>query len=116
MKVHWVTCGENRVWCGLETVDLSNVTASGVYLIWHAGTPARAVYVGQGDIPTRLQAHRTSQNILKYNTLGRLLVTWTQVDSPHRDGVERYLADRYKPLEGETHPAVVPIEVNLPGQ
>jgi hypothetical protein len=42
------------VWLSLTQINLSNVRASGVYIIWHGGNPSRVVRVGQGDIAGRL--------------------------------------------------------------
>ena len=66
MQVSWVKCSDN--WCGLKTVKLDKVTASGVYVIW---TQRGYVYVGKGDIADRLQDHRnpeseTGKRILPY--------------------------------------------------
>jgi hypothetical protein len=113
MQVNWVKSTENK-WLPFESFELKNVTDQGVYIIWHTGNPARVVYVGQGDIAERIGAHRTRDDILKYRQYGNLLVTWASVQLSYRDGVERYLADRYRPLVGEAYPDVQPIAVNSP--
>lgn len=112
LQVSWVKCGTGN-WCPLEIVDLSGVTAHGVYVIWHSGDPARTVYIGQGDIAARLKVHRADARITAYDKLGTLLVTWASVPAGQRDGVERYLADYYRPLVGDAHPYAVPIPVNV---
>ena len=53
ISVTWVKCGNGANWCPIETVDLSGVSATGVYIIWHDGNPSRVVRIGQGDIPAR---------------------------------------------------------------
>jgi hypothetical protein len=68
---NWVTCGNNN-WCPLETVNLSGVTVSGVYIIWHEGAPGKVVYVGQGAISARLLAHRSDTRIQAYKRSGAL--------------------------------------------
>ena len=113
MQLSWIKCTGGQ-WCPLVNVNLTDVTAGGVYIIWHTGNPARTVYVGKGDIAERLQAHRGDQAILKHAQNGSLLATWATVAVEHRSGVERYLADLLSPLEGPRHPAVPPIAVNLP--
>ena len=112
MQLNWVklTTGD---WCPFETVDLSNVTTFGVYVIWYKGQPGRVVYVGQGDVADRLTTHRKDREILAYKNCG-LLVTWATVSASQRDGVERYLADSWPPLVGDRHPDVMPIAVNSP--
>jgi len=101
-------------WLPLETVDLSNVSAVGVYVIWHEGQPSRVVRIGQGDIADRLRSHRTDSQILKFKNLGTLRVTWAAVSPLLLDGVERYLADQWRPLVGDAFPSAIPVPVNSP--
>ena len=110
--VTWVKC-TGGVWCGLERLNLNTVTGSGVYVIW-AGN--KWVYVGQGDIASRVQVHKNASTILGYRDIGRLMVTWAVLPASQMDGIERYLADTLMPAEGEQHPVALPIPVNLPGQ
>ena len=113
-SLQWVKCTQN-VWCSLERLDLSSVKASGIYIIWHAGSPGRVVYIGQGDpISGRLSAHRNNPAIMRYAKSGTLHVTWASVPANQRDGIERYLADKWRPLIGDAHPAASPIAVNSP--
>ena len=115
MVVEWIKCQENQ-WCNLINLNLSHphfTGQSGIYIIWHGGQNPRTVYVGQGSISDRLAVHRTEPNIVQYNPFG-LFVTWARVDSTYRDGIERFLANNLRPLEGIAHPSVNPIDVNLP--
>lgn len=114
LTLSWVKCGEGTSWCPLETVNLTNVTTHGVYIIWHEGNPSRVVRIGQGDIAARLAAHRFDLEILRYRRIGALRVTWAAVSAVQRDGVETYLADQYPPLVGDAFPHAVPIAVNSP--
>ena len=111
MQLGWVRCGGQP--CKFETVNLTNVTDHGVYVIWYRGEPGRVVRVGQGDVAARLREHRQDQDILAYRHQG-LLVTWARVRPEHRGGVERYLANSYPPLTGGRFPNAQPIEVNAP--
>mgnify|MGYP000347695315 CR=1 FL=1 len=111
-RVVWVKC-EGDAWCPFQNVNLDNVTTSGVYVIWTVGNDGKIVYVGQGDVADRLRDHRNTPEITRN---GKMNVTWAAVPSHERDGVERYLADEYSPLEGAHHPRAVPIAVNLPGE
>lgn len=113
LSVTWVKC-QGGLWCALETVNLTTVQTGGVYIIWHVGNPARVVRVGQGDIAARLAAHRNDREILAYGKFGQLRVTWATVPAQHRDGVERYLADKWTPLVGDAFPLAQPIAVNSP--
>jgi hypothetical protein len=112
LQVHWIKALGGK-WCHFETVTLPQVKTEGVYVIWHAGNPAPAVRLGQGDIADRLTRHRADPAILAYRAKGLLLVTWASVPAAYRDGVERFLADYYQPLIGSAFPNVPPIEVNL---
>jgi hypothetical protein len=115
MQVTWKKCGDDSHWCSLENLDLESVgDVGGVYVIWHEGNPARVVRIGQGKIKDRLGAHRIDAEILAYRAWGTLRVTWAAVSSSQRDGVERYLSERYPPLVGDAFPDVLPIAVNSP--
>jgi hypothetical protein len=115
LTVNWIKCGDDSHWCSLEKLDLSTVSANGVYIIWHDGDPGRVVYVGQGaPVSDRLSTHRNDKRILEYAKKGTLRVTWASVPAAQRDGVERYLADKWSPLVGDAHPDVAPIAVNSP--
>ena len=110
----WKQCQYN-LWCWLASVNLQHEhfdDMEGVYIIWHEGQNPHVVYVGSGVIRDRLYEHREDERIQKYADL-RLGVTWARVEKTSQPGVERYLADRWKPLVGE-HPQVPPIEVNSP--
>lgn len=114
MTLNWIKCGDDHHWCSLEDLILSSAKSDGVYIIWHEGNPARVVRVGQGDVSERLCCHRAEPEITGYSRYGKLRVTWAAVPAHLRDGVERYLADQWKPLVGDCYPAVAPIAVNSP--
>ena len=113
LQLQWVKNTADD-WCGFEGVDLSNVTASGVYIIWHAGDPGAVVRIGQGDIKARLMAHRKDEAITAYRQKGKLHVTWAAVPAAQRDGVENHLAAHWGPLVGDAFPDCQPIAVNSP--
>jgi hypothetical protein len=101
-------------WHNLDTAILPASNVFGVYVIWHGGNPTRVVTVGQGQIANRLNAHRNDKAITAYRQYGGLWVMWAAVPAPHVDGVERFLANHYRPLVGDRYPDVAPIVVNLP--
>lgn len=116
IQLDWGMCRPNR-WCPLTTVDLDHETfgTGGVYVIWHDGTAARTVRVGQAAaIRERLAVHRYDPEIQAYQRQGTLLVTWAQVSPTQRNGIERYLSEQLQPLVGERYPDAAPIPVNLP--
>ena len=113
LKVSWVKNTLDR-WLPLELVELAGVNAFGVYIIWHSGNPGRVVRVGQGNIADRIGAHKKDQQVLAYKQFGALWVTWAAVSVFQRDGVERHLAETWKPLIGDRFPDVALIAVNSP--
>jgi hypothetical protein len=115
LSVKWMVCGDDKHWCSLKALNLDAASENGVYIIWHEGNPGKVVRVGQGaPVGNRLSAHRNDDEILAYAQKGALRVTWAAVPAAQRDGVERYLADRFRPLVGDAFPDVDPIEVNSP--
>ena len=114
ITLEWMKCGNGANWCPLETVTLANVDTFGVYLIWHEGNPGRVVRIGQGDIADRLGCHKTDREVLAYAARGTLRVTWASVPARLADGVERYLAESWKPLVGDRFPMAMPVAVNSP--
>ena len=115
MNLHWMKC-VGDVWCKLNAVNLDHQHfdgVEGVYVIWHGGDQASVVYVGQGVIRDRLREHRSDARIQQFADLD-LYVTWSNVESAQRDGVEAYLAQHWNPKVGERHPPTSPITVNSP--
>ncbi|MGZ2259490.1 hypothetical protein [Roseobacter sp. A03A-229] len=113
VTLNWVTRYNSGGDIELQRVDLDKVSSAGVYMIWHGGAKAHVVRVGQGVISDRLKDHRKDQYILEYSSKG-LFAVWAQVDMPSRDGIERYLSEKWKPLVGSRFPNVPPIVVNSP--
>ncbi len=113
LQAEWIKSDANT-WLDFRTFNLLSAHGNGVYIIWYYGNPTRVVYVGQGDIVDRLQSHRINSKIIEYAKQGILKVTWAELHETRRSGVERYLADMWKPLVGDTYPDVLPIPVNLP--
>ena len=115
MRLSWNKC-QGDVWCKLNRVNLEHShfdQMEGVYIIWHGGTVPKVVYIGQGSIRQRIQHHRDNPDVQQYSNLD-LFVTWAPVSLESRNGVESHLASKWKPLVGDKHPAVNPIEVNSP--
>ena len=112
LSVKWIKC-KSDTWCPFERVNIENVTAEGVYIIWHGGNQSAVVRVGQGDIKTRLTAHRSDPEILAYRKSGALMVTWAAVPEAQQDGVHTYLGDLLSPLVGGA-PSATPIAVSSP--
>ena len=116
MNLNWQKCTGNK-WCSFKGLDLDNNHFNhmeGIYIIWHTGNPGKVVYVGQGEIATRIKDHRDNPEITKHESSRSLQVTWAKVSSQYLDGIEKYLADTWKPLAGDAWPDATPISVNSP--
>ena len=131
MKIRWMP-ERPQLYPFLEQ-NLPDVHGSlGVYVIWQFNSEAKhtplgvefkmgggkntCIYVGQGQIQKRLIAHQENTRITRHEVPGRcaLFIAWAIVGSAHVDGVERFLSDTLKPLEGRRSPDVDPIAVNPP--
>jgi hypothetical protein len=113
LTVHWIKSTTGS-YLPLETIDLADVSTSGVYVIWHEGNPGRVVRIGQGNIADRLAQHRKDPAILAYARQGTLRVIWAAVPAHQVGPVERYLANQWPPLVGDAFPDVAPLAVNSP--
>ena len=91
----------------------------GVYIICRKETlttpgPLTVLRIGEGDVENRLNVHKNDKEILSYGPLSTLTVAWMpEDDEDTRKGIEKYLADKLKPLLGR-YPDVEPIPVTLP--
>ena len=87
----------------------------GVYFIWKViDNQIISIYAGQGEIGSRLKAHRGRYNISKYNPV---YATWAKtpyITPCPVDGIEKYLINTLQPVECIRAPRSNPIEVNLP--
>ena len=113
-QVKWNKCTD-EYWCKLESVNLKDKhfdNRHGVYVIWYGRNPV-TVYVGHGYIKDRISAHRTDSSVLKYADLG-LYVTWAFIAGESCAGVEKFIATKLKPKEGDAFRKADSVEVNLP--
>lgn len=97
----------------VNLVDPHFIDLEGVYIIWYEGTNRIVVRVGQGEIKERISDHQTDPRIMTYKSHG-LYVTWAMVLPLYRNGIERYLFEKLKPIVGFRYPNVPAIQVNLP--
>lgn len=115
MDINWIKCNGQQ-WCNLIHLNLNHDHFNGlegVYIIWHGGPNASVVRIGQGAISDRLKAHRQDPQILEFKDFG-LFATWAEVAPVYRDGIERYLAEKWNPKVGDKFPDARPIVVNSP--
>ena len=111
IQLKWIKCTSDK-WCPFTTLNLKNEhfdKLNGVYVIW--SFEDGVIRVGQGQIRERITDHREDSKI---NNFEILYVTWAEVDKDNMDGVEKFLADSYKPIVGERFPDSTPTPVNLP--
>lgn len=121
LKVSWAACGDDGHWCNflLVKLDSDSLSKGGAYVIWSEnadGTGKTTVHVGQGKpIAECLKRHREEVKITRHGGNGRVLrATWARVRKEERGGVEHYLADTLRPLEGDRWSDDTPVPVNLP--
>lgn len=121
LKLEWAECGEDRHWCDFLHVrlDSDSLSKGGVYFIWSEnarGSDRTVVYVGKGKpLADPIARHRGEPNITRHGRGGRILrATWARVGKQDRGGVERYLADTLRPVEGSRWSDDTPVAVNLP--
>jgi hypothetical protein len=121
LMLSWATCDNDGHWCNFLRLKLDSESLSkgGVYIIWSEdvdGSSKTAVYVGQGKpVSDCLTRHRDEETITRHERNGRVLrATWAKVRKEERGGVEHYLADTLRPLEGDHWSGDSPVPVNLP--
>ena len=116
LQLNWVKCQKNK-WCSFNHVDISFVTTQGVYVIWYAGNPGapgKVVYVGHGALAAHIKALRANAYFSNFSKHGTLHLTWASVSAEYREGVARYLVEKWSPLAGGEQTDVAPIAVNSP--
>lgn len=114
MKVEWAIGPDG--WHKLDGHNFSEITTVGVYFIWCDGNPSTNVRAGSGITGARITVHKNDPMITRHKARGTMRVTWAAVPEHLIERVERYLADMYRPIEGDRYPDVEPLVVNLPGQ
>lgn len=121
LRLSWRKCGDDGNWCDFFDLNLDrgSLAKGGVYVIWAEdadGGCKKAVYVGQGKpVAACIARHRKEAVITRHRGSGRVLrVTWAAVKKEQRGGVEHFLAQALKPLEGGRWSDDDPIQVNLP--
>lgn len=111
---NWAKLPDNK-YCSLNSLALENVqNTKGVYVIWQSLPYPRTIRLGQGYIGQRLSAHRLDKEVMAYQSQGEYYASWITPPAAYLDGIERYLAEKLKPLVGDAFPVAAPIEVNLP--
>ena len=126
LTLNWSMCQRRQesVPCGLYRLNLEKLKRrAGVYIIWYQGNDGGTSFVvdvGQGIFNDRLGDHKKESDIEELITglwedTGDVLVTFSNVEKKHRDGVESYLADTFGLRRGvKRYPLDDPIRVNLP--
>jgi hypothetical protein len=116
MEVEWLKCNDD-VWCNLHKVNVNHEfikDCEGVYIIWSGKDEERVVLkVGSGNIKQGIVQSRSNLAIKAFEHLG-VYVTWAEVSSIRRTGVELYLLDQLEPRIIEDVPKAIPAKVNLP--
>lgn len=119
-QITWYYTDANNHYYLLDRVDLSNPffdNLIGVYFIYYSVGPntIKTVYVGQGNIKERFQAHREDKSIQAYSIYNNLCVAWSPIAvRDTRIGIEKFLYNRLKPKIGEVPTEGFAIPVYLP--
>jgi hypothetical protein len=81
MELEWAKASEG--WFSLDSVDVSDVNAYGVYVIWRGRRRVNPIvmYVGRGNIRREIELRRTDRLFCLANDLK---VSWAAVDRPLR--------------------------------
>lgn len=94
--------------------------ASGVYVIWHAGSRPEWLYVGSSnDLARAFHAHGIDKEILSYEMRGGVFVTWALIREEFQGGAVRYLTEELQPVIANPQApgsSVRAIAVQLPGR
>ena len=111
-----------RQWASLFNSDFSELSISGVYIIWgyNIHNSHVIIKVGQSrNLSERLPSYQynTKDNkvIEHLDKFSNMYVTWAKLPRLYLDGVENYLGKHhYRPLIAGAFPDASPIAVNCP--
>ena len=119
MDPRWAKSGKGRFHRFMrldpEAQGLSGV--GGVFVVWHAGAKPKWVRVGRsGDLAATFHQLTEDDGVMAYESSGGLYVTWSLIRPEFRDGVVRFLSDRFDPLLGDGGVGkAAPVPVLAPG-
>lgn len=87
---------------------------TGLYIVWYSGkSGSKVVYIGSGNISSRLEALIDNPMLREFSDRGTLYVTWTtSVEERYLSAARAWLFDYYNPILGERPDCVQKIEVN----
>lgn len=104
-------------WFDLLALDPTPLRHHGLYVIWHAGTPGRTLYVGHGDLASELWARRLDVRLAEHARGRKMLVSWARCSPEAGAGYVSHLTAQLRPLieERQTWWAE-PVAVNAPFQ
>lgn len=112
---NWYKC-TGGVWCDLFKLDLTHEYlqgAEGVFVIWTGIKDRKVLRVGSGSITKQLLSIRRDLAIQAFQHLG-VFVTWTELSSLKRSGVELFLINELKPTIVIDTPKGIAIKMQLP--
>jgi hypothetical protein len=104
-----------------DAEELGLTGVGGVYVLWHRGQSPRWIYIGaSNDLGQSIERARDAEDVLTFETHGRIYVTWAPIKPEFRDGVVNYLRSTMEPLVTDTlesdvsNPSAEPIAVLSP--
>lgn len=120
MAVHFIAIWQrdkNNNWYNLNEIDFvqNNIDSFGfVYVIWDYSDTVKVLKVGQGPLSENLSKYKNDSEIMKYEDLGELKVTWAIFPTKLLNGIESFLSYKLNPLLNTRHSVDFLIPVNLP--
>lgn len=111
----WFRC-KGGIWCELNKLDLSHdymQAAEGVYVVWSGMKDRKVLIVGSGKIGKQLHEVREQLFIKAFFHLG-VYVSWVEVGSIKRAGVEAFLNKELEPAFPSKNAGSIPISIELP--
>ncbi|NOR43983.1 MAG: hypothetical protein GQ534_00220 [Candidatus Delongbacteria bacterium] len=108
---------ENNNWYNLNEIDFvqNDIDSFGfVYVIWDYSDTVKVLRVGQGPLSENLSKYKNDSEIMKYEDLGELKVTWAIFPTKLLNGIESFLSYKLNPLLSKKRPIDFLIPVNLP--
>lgn len=115
MAVDWFKC-KGGVWCNLFKLDLNHQyleDINGIFIVWTGVDTISVLQVGSGNIQKELIKIKNDIAMKAFSHLG-LYVSWAEVSSIKRSGMELYMIRELNPKMQRTEPNAIPLKVNLP--
>lgn len=106
--------------CPLSAFDPADVAtpgAGGVYIVGFGDEPLKCLLVGHADdLAYEIACLKSEPSFRHYERRGGVYVTWIELPVLRRNAVERYVADRLRPVYDCRRPSTDPMPLALPAE